>query len=128
MRFGIVLLTGLLSLFACFNATAQTEVVQVQNQPVIVTTVPAPKEQIVIPQGYVSCFQVPAGWSANNVWVPERKVCQYIPGTAAVQGAAWVDSYWACTQYKPTPAKPTESDCTTWEWRPGHWVKTLEVY
>ena len=121
------LLTGLITVFACMNIQAD-EVVQVQGQPVIVTTVPAPKEEIIVPQGYISCFTVPAGWSYSNLWVPEHKVCQYPSTTGTtVQGVAWVDSYWACTHYK-TMDKPTQADCTTWEWRPGHWVKTLEVY
>jgi hypothetical protein len=124
-----VLLAGFLSLTTSLCAHAQeATVVQVQEQPMIITTVPAPKEQIVVPQGYISCFVVAAGWSYNNTWAPEHKVCQYAPNNGtAVQGVAWVDSYWACTQYKSSD-RPKEGECTKWEWQPGHWVKTLEVY
>jgi len=103
-------------------AQAQTSTMLPSNT--IITTVPEPKETIVIPEGFTGCFNVPAGLTKDNIWVPERKVCQYAPSTntaTTVQGDAWVDSYWACTKYKNT-------ECTNWEWRPGHWIKTLPVY
>ncbi len=96
---------------------------QVQGKPMIVTPVPTAKELIAMPEGYVNCFTVEASWF-KNAWIPEHRICQYqnAPGqTVAYEGVAWIDSYWACTQY-------TGSTCTKWEWKPGHWVKTLEVY
>jgi hypothetical protein len=130
LHFGFsVLCTSLLSLLSCASVQAQGTTTILPNNT-IVTTVPAPKESIVIPEGYTGCFTVPAGWSKDNVWVAERKVCQY-GGSAtttntAVQGEAWVDSYWACTKYKTTTAN--QSECTSWEWRPGHWIKTFPVF
>lgn len=129
-RFGIfILIAGLLAIFATGGVQAQeTVVVDSQGQPVIVTAVPAPKEVIVVPQGFVNCFMVPAGWNYNNVWVAEHKVCQYSPANgAAAQGVAWVESYWACTKYI-NANDPKQGECTNWQWQPAHWVKTLEVY
>lgn len=85
---------------------------------VIVTPVPAPKEVVVTPEGYANCFTVDAGWY-NNTWIPQHKVCQY--GASQTQGVAWVEGYWACNTY-------TNQECTNWEWKPGRWAKTLEVY
>ncbi len=95
----------------------------VKGRPMIVSPVPTAKEEISTPDGYVNCFTIESGWY-KNAWVPEHRVCQYenVAGqTVAYEGVAWVESYWACTQY-------TGTACTSWEWKPGHWVKTLEVY
>jgi hypothetical protein len=96
---------------------------QVSGRPMIVTPVPSAKEEIATPTGYVNCFTVEAGWY-KNAWVPEHRICQYeaqAGQTVTYEGVAWIESYWACTQY-------TDATCTKWEWKPGHWVKTLEVY
>jgi len=96
---------------------------QVAGHAMIVTPVPAAKEVIVTPSGFVNCFTIDAGWY-KNAWVPAHRVCQYenVPGqTSTYEGVAWIESYWACTQF-------TDAVCTKWEWKPGHWVKTLEVY
>lgn len=96
---------------------------QLQGKPMIVTPIPAAKEVIATPAGYVGCFNVDATWY-KGAWIPQHRICQYesAPGkTVTYEGVAWVDSYWACTQY-------TGTACTKWEWKPGHWVKTLEVY
>lgn len=124
-----LLLISLFSVFASVSVQAdQTTVINTQGQPVIVTTVPAPKESIATPQGYVNCFTVPAGWNYNNIWVAEHKVCQYTPNNgSATQGVAWVDGYWACIAYK-NAADIKQGECTDWQWQTGHWVKTLEVY
>ncbi len=95
----------------------------VKGNPMIVSPAPSLKEVIATPEGYVNCFSVEAGWY-KNAWIPEHRVCQYenVPGqTTTYEGVAWIDSYWACTEY-------TGTACTKWEWKPGHWVKTLEVY
>lgn len=114
-----VILAALLSV-ACINSQAQEESVT------IVTPVPAPKETTVIPQGYLSCFTVGAGLY-KGVWYPEHRVCQYDPDQVqAAHGEAWVDGYWACTKYLTT--EQVKADCTNWDWKPGHWVKTLPVY
>jgi hypothetical protein len=60
--------------------------------------------------------------------VAEHKVCQYTPSQGGViQGVAWVDGYWACTK-NLVGQEPNKANCTNWDWRPGHWVKSLEVY
>lgn len=93
----------------------------VEKRVVVTTTPPAAKEIIETPKGQVSCFQVAAGWN-QDIWVPEHRVCQYPNQASSTQtGVAWVESYWACNQY-------TDTTCTKWEWKPGHWVKTFEVY
>ncbi len=115
LLFSVILVT-LLSFCAYANAQAQEE------NTTIVTPVPAPKEEVVVPQGYSSCFNVEAGWY-KGVWYPQHRVCQYDPDKVqAAQGDAWVASYWACTKYS------TGGQCTNWDWKPGHWVKALPVY
>ena len=96
---------------------------QVGGHAMIVSPVPSLKEVIATPEGFVNCFTIQAGWY-KNAWVPAHRVCQYdnVPGqSTSYEGVAWIESYWACTQY-------TGETCTKWEWKPGHWVKTLEVY
>jgi hypothetical protein len=124
-----IILIGLLSIFGCITAYAEEHIeIDGAGQPVIVTTVPAPKEIIVVPGGYISCFTVPSGWNFKNVWVAEHKVCQYSPKNGSKsQGVAWVDSYWACTKYR-SMEEPKQGECTNWQWQPAHWVKTLDVY
>lgn len=91
------------SLFISFGAQAQETVVEKQ---VIVTT-PAPKS--------VSCTSVAAHWE-GNVWFNTQSICTY---ENRAEGVAWVQDYWACT------VATGDGNCTTWEYRPGHWVKTL---
>jgi hypothetical protein len=104
--------------------TQPSSAVVVTQQPVvekrvIVTTVPAPKETIVIPEGFINCFSVTAGWY-QGTWVAQHNVCQY-PNTP--NGVAWVEGYWACTKYDIS-----QGQCTNWEWKSAHWEKTLVVY
>jgi len=93
-----------------------TKVVETTNRA-IVTPVPAAKEVIATPEGYVSCFYVQAGWF-NNLWVPTHRVCQY---NNTGEGVVWIEGYWGCNKSK-------EDVCTNWEWRSGHWQKSLVVY
>lgn len=130
-----IFLSTLLSLLAAVNVQAEettavtttttqsaldgtvTKVVETTRKT-ITTPVPAPKEVIATPTGYVSCFNVEAGWF-NNLWVPTHRVCQY---ANTGEGVAWIDSYWACN-------KATDDGvCTNWEWKPGRWEKTFVVY
>ena len=118
-----VLMGVLLSIVIFITSQAQEAIVTTTPTlpSLIVTPVPAPKETIVIPQGYTNCFTVAAGWY-NNIWVPEHRVCQYAATTdATYEGTTWIEGYWACNVYK-------NQECTNWEWKPGRWVKTLEVY
>lgn len=93
-----------------------------ESTTTITTPVPAPQETVPIPQGYSNCFNVAAGWF-NNTWIPEHTVCQYDARTQNVQGQAWVDGHWMCTQYTASAG-----ECTKWNWKSGHWVKTFQVY
>lgn len=88
-------------------ATSTTTVVE---RKVIVTPVPAPKQVIEAPQGYVNCVTVEAAWVGDS-WIPEHQMCTY---KNVSQGTTWVGSYWSCTKY-------TDGNCTNWEWVPGHW-------
>lgn len=85
----------------------------------ITTTVPAPKETIETPTGFVSCTSMPAGWF-NNVWVPARRVCKY---SNSAEGVDWVEGYWSCTQYTLD-----SGECTAWNWVPAHWEKAYTGY
>lgn len=110
-----IIFTSLLA-FACHNAQAATETV-IEKQ-VVITNVPAAKEVVVTPSGAVRCFTVKEGWSGNE-WIPEHQICQY---KDSPEGLAWVASYWKCS------AATADGACTKWDWIPGHWVKTFEVY
>lgn len=87
---------------------------------VITTAVPAPKETTVEPTGYASCTKVAAGWD-EETWHEEYQVCRYDTKTATVQGEAWIAGHWQCTEYTVGSA---ESECTSWDWKAGHWVAT----
>ena len=119
------LLTALVCLFSSVNAQAQDQTLA-DGTYTIVTPVPAPKEVVQVPQGYLGCFNVAAGWY-KGVWYPEHRVCQYDPDKVqSAQGDAWVDGHWACVKY--STAEQLKGECTNWDWRAGHWVKTLPVY
>lgn len=124
---------ALLSLFVSINARADenvTTTTSVQTQPngtvekvvetrrTVTTPVPAAKEVVATPQGYVQCFTVEAGWF-NDIWVPSHRVCQY---ANTAQGVAWIEGYWGCNK------ATSDGVCTNWEWKPGHWEKTFVVY
>jgi hypothetical protein len=108
--------------------------VPVVERRVIVTPTPAISADKItpIPAGYANCFNVAAGWY-NDIWVAAHQVCQYkqtettavITGNStntSIGGSTWVAGYWACPKYN------TSGECTSWVWKPGRWVKTLEVY
>lgn len=90
----------------------------VETRRTVVTPVPTAKEVVATPEGFVQCFTVAAGWF-NDLWVPAHRVCQY---SNSAQGVAWVEGYWGCNK------ATAEGVCTNWEWKPGHWQKTFEVY
>lgn len=131
LRFVLIALMsiGLLSATAAQadDNTTTTTVTKVTETPtsttktvettVIKTPLPAAKEVVATPSGYISCFTISAGWS-KDTWYPDRRICQY---ENMPEGVAWVEGYWACTQH-------AVSECTNWDWRPGHWVKTFEIY
>lgn len=126
---GLLLLTSINLYAAEQQATQTTETTtsttQTPNGPVTVekhvirTNVPAAKEVIETPTGYVSCMSVPAGWVSDK-WVPEHRVCKY---ENSPMGVSWVDGYWSCAQYKPDTG-----DCTNWMWVAAHWEKVYSGY
>lgn len=132
LNFSLIVLSSLLSLAICANTQAQeaekttttttrtiTPSGKVVERSVITTTVPSPKETVVIPTGYVNCFAVKAGWY-QDVWIAEHSVCQY---TNSPEGLAWVQGYWVCNKYDLGEGK-----CTNWDWKSAHWEKTFTVY
>lgn len=130
---GSIFLASLLSLFIFTTASAEettsttTTTTQTQDGGTVVkevkttrvvTPVPAAKEVVAAPSGYVSCFTVAEGWF-NNVWVPAHQVCQY---ENMASGVVWVEGYWGCNQVT------SEGVCSNWEWKSGRWEKKLVVY
>jgi len=97
-----VLGAGLVSLFVSFSAQADTTVIEKR-----VITTPAPK---------ATCTTVPGSWKGNT-WIDAHQVCKY---ENRKEGAAWVDSYWSCTE------AGADGTCTAWTLVPGYWVQTLE--
>ncbi|SRR5579883_1582555 len=93
------------------------EVTKTVETTTVRTPVPAAKEVVATPAGYVRCNTIAAGWY-KGVWYPEHRVCEY---SNSPEGVAWIEGYWACTQ-------ATNGECLAWDWRPGHWEKTLENY
>lgn len=63
----------------------------------------------------VNCTTIPAHWE-GNVWIYTQNACIY---ENRQEGVAWIQDYWACTTYT------MDGNCSAWEYRPGHWVKTL---
>lgn len=101
---------------------ANTAVENANTAVEIITPTPTPKETTVVPEGFVNCSVVKAAWF-NGVWVPDHRVCQY---NQSSEGVAWIDGYWACTKFSTTGQ--VKANCTNWDWKPGHWVKTLTNY
>lgn len=79
----------------------------------IVTPAPAPKEAVVIPQGYVECKVIKGRWR-KSVWISEHQQCTY---KKTSHGTVWVEGHWTCTQHKGDA-------CTTWAWKSGYWLKS----
>jgi hypothetical protein len=96
-----------------------TKTVQVTRH-IVTTPVPAPKDATTdAPVGFANCFTVESGWY-NDVWIDRHRVCQY--NDTQKEGEVWVAGYWGCT------VATTQGICSTWQWTPGHWQKTLAVY
>ncbi len=106
-------------------ASAQAEVsgksTTTTTTTIITTAVPAPRETVVEPEGYVSCEIMPAGWQ-DKTWHPEYKVCRYDTKTTTVKGEEWIAGHWQCSEYTMDSA---QSECTGWDWSEGHWAKTF---
>lgn len=107
------------------NTATQNANTRTQNQNTtarMVTRIPAPKEATVIPPGFDECTVVKEGW-VNGIWVPEHRVCKY---SKSKEGVAWIEAHWACTEYKTT--ENLTGECMKWDWKPGHWLKTLDTH
>ena len=117
-----IILLGPLSLgFASANAEVPGKSTTTTTTTVITTAVPAPKEIIVEPEGYVSCTTIAAGWR-DKTWHDEYKVCRYDTKSTTVQGEAWVAGHWECSEYSMDAG---QSECTSWDWSDGRWVTTF---
>lgn len=112
---------SLLSIFLIvgFNANAQNGDT---TEPVTITTVTttssSPPQQVIVspaPQS-ANCKTIPAHWK-DKVWVAEQNICTY---TNRTEGVAWVNDYWACTEYDLGTG-----NCNTWTYQPGYWLKTM---
>ena len=107
-RFSLLvsLIASLFLFLNCTTSQAQTtNTTTVVEKRVIVS--PAPKS--------TKCTTINAHWE-GDVWFDTQTVCTY---ENRVEGIAWVQDYWACTSADAT------GNCTAWEYKPGHWVKTL---
>lgn len=108
LRFSVLFfVASILAFFFSLSAQAQdttTTTTTIVEKPVIMTPVPQS----------VNCSTVAAHWE-GDVWVNAQTICKY---ENRPEGVAWVQDYWACTVY-------SNGECTNWEYRPGHWVKTL---
>lgn len=93
-----------ISLIACISASAETTTTTTTVVEKKIITSPPPKS--------VSCATVVAHWE-GNVWYDSQTVCKY---EGRSEGAEYVQDYWACT------VANDDGSCTTWEFRPGHWV------
>jgi len=118
-KFIFAILTAIFSTLLCINVYADDVIT-------IVTPSPAAKEVTTIPAGYISCFTVTAGWY-KGVWYPQHNVCQYDPEQVKnAQGAAYVEGYWTCTKF--LTQEKLQGQCTNWEWKAAHWIKTFTAY
>lgn len=113
------LLMAFLSLAACVNNTSHQPNVVTVKRVVIVTPVPAPKEVIVIPAGYVNCTVVPGRWMYST-WIPQHHVCRYAHN---VKKVTWVEGYWACTKYSQMSGQ-----CKHWKWHSSEWYNRVVMY
>lgn len=107
--------------FAHAQTTAESKTTTTTTSTVITSEVPAPKEVVVEPAGYVSCTTSIAGWQ-GKVWHPDYKVCRYEAKSAAIKGETWVAGHWQCSEYTTTGS---QTKCTNWDWAEGHWVTTI---
>lgn len=117
----IVLLAPFTLAFTSAHAQVAEQSKTTTTTTVITTAVPAPKETVAEPEGYVSCMTVEAGWQ-DKTWHEAYQVCRYDAQSETVQGEAWVAGHWQCSEYTVDSAS---SECTAWDWKKGHWVETF---
>lgn len=103
LRRSSLILTGFLFFILCAKAMAHVTV--------LVGAIPAPQEVIVPPQGYVSCYAVPADYY-NGMWIVQHNECQY-----ANSPGVWVAAHWTCSRFNPENGM-----CGRWRWVPSYWA------
>lgn len=72
---------------------------------------PAPREVILPPPGYLSCYTVPGGYY-NGIWINQHNECQY-----ANAPGMWVAAHWECHRFDQA-----EGICKRWRWIPSYWA------
>src|SRR6266568_913910 len=101
----VIFLASLCS-FSIICSNVQAQGTTVVEKKAIIT--PVPKS--------MNCSTVAAHWE-GDVWIDTQTVCSY---ENRVEGVAWVQDYWSCTKYDLS-----KGQCTNWEYKSGHWVKTM---
>lgn len=110
---------ALASLTSCVTNSNTPREHEVYLRPVIITPVPAPREVVVVPAGYIKCRVVPGMWYYNT-WIPQHHICTY---AGHPERALWVEGYWACTKYSHKSGR-----CKHWSWRASHYHDRVIVY
>ena len=107
------------------TACGSTQKVQDSTSAVIFTSVPLPKQTVLVPIGYRHCFTVTEGFYKDR-WASSHRVCEY---THEKGQSRWVDGYWMCKKsdmrYNWDIKK---SVCTNWQWIPNHTTETTVNY
>jgi hypothetical protein len=117
--FPVIAILSALVLSACGGYEYNHGAYRTNHNQMVIPPVPAPKEVVMIPRGYVNCSVIPAGYDNNGYWVPKHRVCTYAnqPGRAA-----WIEGYWSCPSYQ------NNGICRQWIWNSGRWVSTYRAY
>ena len=84
---------------------------------VIVSEPPPPREIIVGPPGYTTCYIVPPRFY-NNVWHNKQRVCEY-GGARSLK--MWIDGYWQCGSFR------SGGRCISWHWVDSHWASRSDI-
>lgn len=108
------IVVALLPLYGCAHKQSTYD----YHEPVVMHDIPAPREVVAIPTGYVNCKVIQETY-ADGSWRASHRVCYYHkkPGKAV-----WVEGYWYCPRYT------NYGQCGSWTWRPGHWSKVDVIY
>lgn len=84
---------------------------------VIVSSPPQPRDIVVGPPGYTTCYVVQPGFY-NGVWQHKHRVCEYEKGSGL---RMWVTGYWQCGSYRAGGV------CTGWRWVGSHWASPRDM-
>lgn len=112
----MTVLAAALSVFALTAFAEETSVTTTTStNPATGTTTVVEKKTIITPAPKsVSCSTVAAHWE-GTVWVDTQTRCKY---EGRAEGVEWIQDYWACINFTD------DGNCTSWEYKPGYWVKT----